>query len=57
MFLQANSSNNNLLNCVYGGRPVNELPHVRKSPKKRQKKVDLILRVDLVRVFTNIYYT
>merc|ERR1711892_1019828 len=44
---QAHSSNNNLLNCVHGGRPVNELPHVRKSPKKKQKKVDLILRVDL----------
>ena len=39
----------NLLDSVHGGRPHNELPHVKKSIKKHREKVDLILRVDLVR--------
>ena len=38
----------NLVDCLYGGRPHNELPHVKKSMKKYGEKVDLILRVDLV---------
>ena len=34
---------------LHGGRPRNEEPHVKKSMKKYGEKVDLILRVDLVR--------
>merc|ERR1711915_291517 len=44
---QVGGSSTNLLDCLYGGRPHNEPPHVKKSMKKHGEKVDLILRVDL----------
>ena len=49
VFFQSNSSQSNLMEMLYGGRPRNEEPHVKKSMKKYGEKVDLILRVDLVK--------
>ena len=46
--MQAGSSNN-LVDSLHGGRPQHEEPHVKKFIKKHGEKVDLILRVDLVR--------
>ena len=39
---------------LHGGRPRNEEPHVKKKMGKHGEKVDLILRLDLVRDIENI---
>ena len=56
-FVQSNSSQSNLMEMLHGGRPRNEEPHVKKSMKKHGEKVDLILRVDLVRLCLYFRYS
>ena len=46
---QADASRNNFCGVLHGGRPDDEEPHVKKTLKRVGVKIDLILRVDLVR--------
>lgn len=34
---------------IYGGRPKGEEPHVKKSVKKKEERIEYIVRVDLVK--------
>ena len=45
--LQLAKSSSNLNEIVYGGRPRNEEPHVKRSVKKKEEKIEYIVRVDL----------
>ena len=45
-------SSSNLNDIVYGGRPRNEEPHVKRTMKKKMEKIEYIVRVDLVRSAT-----
>ena len=40
-------SSSNLNEIVYGGRPRNEEPHVKRSVKRKEEKIEYIVRVDL----------
>ena len=40
-------STSNLNDVLYGGRPKNEEPHVKRTTKKKSEKIDYIVRVDL----------
>ena len=44
---QLAKSSSNLNEIVYGGRPRNEEPHVKRSVKKKEEKIEYIVRVDL----------
>ena len=46
---QADASRNNFCGVLHGGRPDDEEPHIKKTLKRFGVKIDLILRVDLVR--------
>ena len=46
---QVGNSKNNLCGVLHGGRPDGEQPHIKKVLKMVGVKIDLILRVDLVR--------
>ena len=46
---QVGNSRNNLCGVLHGGRPDVEQPHIKKVLKMVGVKIDLILRVDLVR--------
>ena len=40
-------SSSNLNDVLYGGRPKNEEPHVKKTTKKNETTIEYIVRVDL----------
>ena len=44
---QLTKSTSNLNDVLYGGRPKNEEPHVKRTTKKKSEKIDYIVRVDL----------
>ena len=46
-FFQLAKSSSNLNEIVYGGRPRNEDPHVKRTVKKKEEKIEYIVRVDL----------
>ena len=46
---QVGNSSNSLCEALQGGRPADEEPHIKKTLKRVGVKIDLILRVDLVR--------
>ena len=46
---QADASRNNFCGVLHGRRPDDEEPHIKKTLKRFGVKIDLILRVDLVR--------
>jgi hypothetical protein len=48
---QVGNSSNSLCEALHGGRPAYEEPHVKKTMKRGGAKIDLILRVDLVRTW------
>ena len=43
------ADNSNLRGALHGGRPADEEPHIKKTLKRSGVRIDLILRVDLVR--------
>jgi len=45
---QLSKTSSNLEEVIYGGRPKGEEPHVKKSVKKKEERIEYILRVDLV---------
>ena len=47
LFFQLAKSSSNLNEIVYGGRPRNEDPHVKRTVKKKEEKIEYIVRVDL----------
>ena len=42
-------TSNNMRGALHGGRPSDEEPHIKKTLKISGVRIDLILRVDLVR--------
>ena len=56
---QLTKSTSNLNDVVYGGRPRDEEPHVKRTTKKKTERTEYIVRVDLVRHFHYplLYYT
>ena len=47
MAKELTKSCSNLNDLLYGGRPKNEEPHVKRTQKKNHEKVEYIVRVDL----------
>ena len=49
--VQVGNSSNSLCEALHGGRPADEEPHIKRTMKRGGVKIDLILRVDLVRTW------
>ena len=47
MAKELTKSTSNLNDVLYGGRPKNEEPHVKRTTKKKSEKIEYIVRVDL----------
>ena len=53
MHFQLTKSTSNLNELTHNGRPRGEDPHVKRSTKKKEEKVEYIVRVDLVGSFSS----